>query len=185
MTRGVQRSRLGYYFSSIGKRSSLCSVNRALMGSQDPSRSWSAKMTLFITVHKRRSPGAAWILHLSCGQTCQSSGSNSESEGDWCLLPATGWRGAGLRLGQEGRDAQSVDEEERRWGKGKILDCHCCPETFRGNQGWKNGSSREHPVKVDPECRLPGSHLWLLSGQWEVQNTGLSLALKQDPDVPG
>jgi hypothetical protein len=35
-------------------------------------------MTLFITVHKRQSLGAAGILHLSCGQTCQSSGSTSE-----------------------------------------------------------------------------------------------------------
>lgn len=34
-------------------------------------------MTLFITVHKRQSPGAAGILRLSCGQTCQSSGSAS------------------------------------------------------------------------------------------------------------
>lgn len=35
-------------------------------------------MTLFITVHKRQSPGAAGILRLSCGQTCQSNGSASQ-----------------------------------------------------------------------------------------------------------
>lgn len=45
---------------------------------------------------------------------------------------------------------------------------------------------QEHPVKVDPECRLPGSHLWL--ALWPVRGpepADLSLALKQDPDVPG
>lgn len=58
------------------------------MDSQDPSRRWSAKMTLFITVHKRQSPGAAGILHLSCGQTCQSSGSTTQvrEAGSWCLF---------------------------------------------------------------------------------------------------
>lgn len=68
-------------------------------------------MTLFITVHKRRSPGAAGVLRVSCGQTCQSSGSTGEGERGWHLVPPPigpcGGRRAGLgsRAGRDGRGA--------------------------------------------------------------------------------
>lgn len=112
-------------------------------------------MTLFITVHKRRSPGAAWILCLSCGQTCQSSGSNSEGKGDWCSAPASSdWveRGGATT----GPDSQSADGEEGREKRARYLAVTVV-ERHSGNQGWENGSSVKPPVKVDPERRLPRS----------------------------
>lgn len=49
-------------------------------------------MTLFITVPKRRSPGAAGLSGLSCGQTCPSSGSAGTCEPGWEAGPPGGGR---------------------------------------------------------------------------------------------
>ena len=41
------------------------------------------------------------------------------------------------------------------------------------------------PVKVDPECRLSRGTCGFSLAREGVQSRGLSLTLKQDPDVPG
>lgn len=67
-------------------------------------------MTLFITVHKRPSPGAAGILRLSCGQTCQSSGSASQQG----RLPFNARLPQACPMGSSGR-RQAGRYNEQRW----------------------------------------------------------------------
>ena len=101
-------------------------------------------MTLFITVHKRRSPGAAWILCLSCGQTYQSSGSNSEGNGDWYSAPASSnWLERGGAT--TGPALPSADEEKRaRCLAVTVVERHS------GNQGWENEASSEGGSRAPP-----------------------------------
>ena len=89
------------------------------------------------------------------------------------LLPATGWRGAGLRL------VQPHHQQMRR--KGQDAWQSLLSRDIPGTRGGR----MKPPVKVDPECRLSRGTCGFSLAREGVQSRGLSLTLKQDPDVPG